>query len=244
MFQNLPSSNKSEWNKTNPSLLCPFNSPPPPHHQAAWKGPVYSLSLLSNLPLTPQPSTIWLPPYHFTEIALLRVTLFECKRLRRQFRHSPMLLTTAFSGAWLTLLLFLLGHVVHWLHFCFESPQSTVLGFVSQHKGRCQPEYHQSVILLWLLLFSCWVVPNSLWPHGLQPARLLCPWNSPGKNAGVPSPGDLPDPGTEPGSPTWQADSLLLSHLGSPILLRAESCWEQRAVAREISWLNLLGAVS
>ena len=22
---------------------------------------------------------------------------------------------------------------------------------------------------------------NSLWPHGLQPARLLCPWNFPGK---------------------------------------------------------------
>ena len=31
-----------------------------------------------------------------------------------------------------------------------------------------------------------------------------------------PSPGDLPDPGTEPVSPTWQVDSLLLSHLGSP----------------------------
>ena len=24
-----------------------------------------------------------------------------------------------------------------------------------------------------------------LWPHGLYPARLLCPWDSPGKNAGV-----------------------------------------------------------
>ena len=29
------------------------------------------------------------------------------------------------------------------------------------------------------------VVSNSLQPHGLQPARLLCPWNSPGKNTGV-----------------------------------------------------------
>ena len=26
---------------------------------------------------------------------------------------------------------------------------------------------------------------NSLQHHGLQPARLLCPWNSPGKNTGV-----------------------------------------------------------
>ena len=29
------------------------------------------------------------------------------------------------------------------------------------------------------------VMSNSLWLHGLQPARLLCPWNSPGKNTGV-----------------------------------------------------------
>ena len=29
------------------------------------------------------------------------------------------------------------------------------------------------------------VVSNSLRPHGLQPSRLLCPWNSPGKNTGV-----------------------------------------------------------
>ena len=25
----------------------------------------------------------------------------------------------------------------------------------------------------------------TLRPHGLQPARLLCPWNSPGENTGV-----------------------------------------------------------
>ena len=31
-----------------------------------------------------------------------------------------------------------------------------------------------------------------------------------------PSPGDLPDPGTEPMSSAWQVDSLTLSHLGSP----------------------------
>ena len=31
-----------------------------------------------------------------------------------------------------------------------------------------------------------------------------------------PSAGDFPDPGIEPISPAWQADSLPLSHLGSP----------------------------
>ena len=29
------------------------------------------------------------------------------------------------------------------------------------------------------------VMSDSLWPHGLLPARLLCPWNSLGKNTGV-----------------------------------------------------------
>ena len=29
---------------------------------------------------------------------------------------------------------------------------------------------------------------DSLWPHGLQPARLLCPWDSPGKNIEVGGP--------------------------------------------------------
>ena len=32
---------------------------------------------------------------------------------------------------------------------------------------------------------SCSVVSDSLRPHGLQPSRLLCPWDSPGKNTGV-----------------------------------------------------------
>ena len=56
----------------------------------------------------------------------------------------------------------------------------------------------------------------------IYPARLLCPWNSPGKNTGVgsgrvPSPGDLPDPGIKPGSPALQADSLPSEPSGKPI---------------------------
>ena len=34
-------------------------------------------------------------------------------------------------------------------------------------------------------VLSCSVVSDSLQPYGPQPARLLCPWNSPGKNTGV-----------------------------------------------------------
>ena len=51
------------------------------------------------------------------------------------------------------------------------------------------------------------VVSNSLQLHGLY-----SPWNSPGQNTEVgslyPSPGDLPNPGIEPRSPTLQVDSF------------------------------------
>ena len=33
--------------------------------------------------------------------------------------------------------------------------------------------------------WSCSVMSDSLWPHGLQPTRLLCPWDFPGKSTGV-----------------------------------------------------------
>ena len=36
-----------------------------------------------------------------------------------------------------------------------------------------------------MCVFSHSVMFDSLQPHGLQPARLLCPWGSPGRNTGV-----------------------------------------------------------
>ena len=33
-----------------------------------------------------------------------------------------------------------------------------------------------------LVTKSCWTL---LWPHGLQPTKLLCPWGFPGKHSGV-----------------------------------------------------------
>ena len=36
-----------------------------------------------------------------------------------------------------------------------------------------------------VLLFSCSVLPDSLQPHRLQPTRLLCPWDFPGRNTRV-----------------------------------------------------------
>ena len=34
-------------------------------------------------------------------------------------------------------------------------------------------------------ILSCSVMSDSLPPHGLEPARFLCPWNSPVKNTGM-----------------------------------------------------------
>ena len=61
--------------------------------------------------------------------------------------------------------------------------------------------------------------PALLQFHGLQPARLLCLWDSPGKNTGVGC-HFLSRGSFQPkASPTWRVDSLLLSHLRIPISL-------------------------
>ena len=62
------------------------------------------------------------------------------------------------------------------------------------------------------------VVSDSWWPRGPQPSRLLCPWDSPGKNTrvGCHSPRDLPDPGIEPRS-AWQPDYLPSELIRKPL---------------------------
>ena len=64
------------------------------------------------------------------------------------------------------------------------------------------------------------VVFSSLWLHGLQPARLLCPWGFPRQEewSGLPCclPGDLPNPGIKPRSPILQEDSLPSELPGKP----------------------------
>ena len=65
-----------------------------------------------------------------------------------------------------------------------------------------------------LFLFSCSVVLCD--PHGLLPARLLCPWDFPGKNTGVGChfllQGIFPTKGLNLNHLHWQVGSLPLSH--------------------------------
>ena len=56
------------------------------------------------------------------------------------------------------------------------------------------------------------IISDSVGPCGLQPARLLCPWDSLGKctqnGLSCPPPGNLLNQVIEPGSPALQADSI------------------------------------
>ena len=66
----------------------------------------------------------------------------------------------------------------------------------------------------------CSITSNILQLHGLQPASLLCPSDSPGKSTGMGCHFFIQEISPTQGSNLrllhWQADSLLLSHLGSP----------------------------
>ena len=54
--------------------------------------------------------------------------------------------------------------------------------FISIHTNKT---YFKSWLCLFGQCVSHSVVSDSLRPHGLWPAGLLCPWDSPGKNTGV-----------------------------------------------------------
>ena len=66
------------------------------------------------------------------------------------------------------------------------------------------------------------VVSDFLGPRGLKPARLLCPWDFPGKNTGAGChfllQGVCLTQGSNPHLLHWQSDSSPRSHLGSPSL--------------------------
>ena len=62
------------------------------------------------------------------------------------------------------------------------------------------------------------VMSDSLRPHGLYPPRLLCSWDSPGKNTGMGCHALLQGifPTLEPRSPALQVDSLPAELPGKP----------------------------
>ena len=63
------------------------------------------------------------------------------------------------------------------------------------------------------------VMSDSLWPHGLQPTRLLCTWNSPGKNTEVDSHSPLQGIFLTQGSNPGLLHYRILYHLCHHLLL-------------------------
>ena len=93
--------------------------------------------------------------------------------------------------------------------------------------GFSRQEYWSGVPSPWIWCYSVYVcvlsgsvMSDSFRPFGLEPVRLLCPWDFSGKKYWswfpFPSPGNLSDPGIEPVHCRQILD--LLSHQGSPFL--------------------------
>ena len=79
-----------------------------------------------------------------------------------------------------------------------------------------------------LYVLSRSVVSDSLQPHGLQPARLLCPfgfsWQGYWSGLPCPPPGDLRNPRIQPRSSAFQANSLPTEPLGMPFDVSWAAC--------------------
>ena len=100
-----------------------------------------------------------------------------------------------------------------WGHNSVHNRKCGQGNFVLGEKGRfCSPWFMTSKPYRRVLCLVTQPHPT-LWPYGLQPARLLCPWDSPGKNTGVGCHALLlPNPGL------LHCRGILycLSHQGSP----------------------------
>ena len=88
-------------------------------------------------------------------------------------------------------------------------------------------------ILLLLCVCACSVVSNSLWPYELQPSRLLCPWDFPGKSPEVGCHSPLQDIfqtlGSNPmalASPMLAGEFFTTESPGKPILW----CWCKKRI--------------
>ena len=114
------------------------------------------------------------------------------------------------------------------LPFGWSTPHSLCEGSHGFFVGSCRRLVSERG--LWSAQLSSWpwwwfshqVVSNS-WPCGLQSARLLCPWGSPGKNTGVGChflhQGIFPSQGWSLGLLHGRQILSCLSHQGSPYTL-------------------------
>ena len=107
-------------------------------------------------------------------------------------------------------------------------------GFASAHYNTSQ-----CLAKLLLLPFTRSVVSDSLSPRGLQPARLLCPWDSPGKNTGGGWYFLLQ--GIEPVSPTLAGRLFTAEPPGNVLSTMYQGYWNKKA---RLNWKKWKSAVA
>ena len=105
----------------------------------------------------------------------------------------------------------------HWLNICDHGWAQTLrLEALIYKLCRVGPPHGHAYVLSHFrscLTVTLWTVaPQTPLPMGFSRQEY---WN----RLSCPAPGDLPNPGIEPRSPTLQVDSLPLSHQGSPRIL-------------------------
>ena len=97
----------------------------------------------------------------------------------------------------------------------------TESGFFYHPSMYCWIHPCTNIVHVCILILS--VLSNSLQPHGLWPARLFYSWDFSGKNTGVGCHflllGIFPTQGLNPHLLHWQAYSLSLSHMKTPVLV-------------------------
>ena len=113
----------------------------------------------------------------------------------------------------------LIFHLLLFMSFFFHFASFNTYNLTANSLSLCAPPSISGRILS-LLSVSHSVLSNSLQPHGLQPPRLLCPWDSPGKNTGVGChfllQGIFLTQGLNPGLLQCRQILYHLSHQGSP----------------------------
>ena len=102
-----------------------------------------------------------------------------------------------------------------------------VLGVVWLHKIQAVIDQKQS-----FLLFSHKVLSDSLQPYGLEPSKCLCPWQFSRQEywsgLSFPSPGDLPDLGTDPSFRETMNTNYTLQYLPMRVLIEGRGEGDDR----------------
>ena len=116
---------------------------------------------------------------------------------------------------------------IHLCLFCYLAYRVVITIFMSRDEKFLLLKIiklNPATLLKKIIQHACSVMSDSLQSHGLQPARLLCSWDSSAENTGVGChfllQGIFPTQGSNPCLWCllhWQTNSLPLSHLGSPI---------------------------